>query len=656
MPQPFRLPERLNFHLPNWRPSPEWLEGMREFFRYHGILAPMVRLMRQIGFAHKALLVAAAFAAPTSFIAVMQLQTQWSQWQRAKIQYDGWHFLVKAQKLRHAIDFIPGHDTPASRQQIEQTYLALAATHDELVSTLGSKEAWSTLQAAYLKLNTPNKQDWDASQPLKQLAQATDALSDVAADQARLTLNSSPAIQMRAHILVHGIAAVSTQLEALQSLQQQASTPRSTVAPSLLAESTILKVTLNALIHDTRRLQGEDQTVSPSLPEALIAQIKQLSASVSLVATVDPEKQASVLNRIPPILQALRQHEQRLMDELGLALSQQEQAMWHQLLKLLTIVIVGTLASAYMMAAFSRVMRGGMHLIQHEVERMARGDLSGRKLPQGDDEVAHTLLSLRESLARLSDLFTVVRRGVASVSHASGDISSASESLAERIQTATDAIAGLQQGVATTLDYLESNQQCVAQAVERAHHVTADARRSRRAMTKLADVIESLQTRSREISKIVTLIDGIAFQTNLLALNASVEAAKAGPAGKGFAVVASEVRALALRVGEAAQQIGEVVNASTHETAQGQEIARTTVEAVRATEANVDDMGLILHRLAQITRDGRQNAELMGRTMGEVDSNSEQTSALVVQVAHAARELRHQSLKLAEQASRFKLG
>ncbi len=68
-------------------------------------------------------------------------------------------------------------------------------------------------------------------------------------------------------------------------------------------------------------------------------------------------------------------------------------------------------------------------------------------------------------------------------------------------------------------------------------------------------VMNALEQSASEITKVVTLIDKIAFKTQLLALNASVEAAKAGRAGKGFSVVAEEIKNLSNQVASATQTI-----------------------------------------------------------------------------------------------------
>lgn len=72
-------------------------------------------------------------------------------------------------------------------------------------------------------------------------------------------------------------------------------------------------------------------------------------------------------------------------------------------------------------------------------------------------------------------------------------------------------------------------------------------------------IIDTLNTSSKQIGKIVKVINEIAEQTNMLALNAAIEAAGAGDAGKGFAVVAGEVKELARQTAESTEEIGQQI-------------------------------------------------------------------------------------------------
>ena len=86
------------------------------------------------------------------------------------------------------------------------------------------------------------------------------------------------------------------------------------------------------------------------------------------------------------------------------------------------------------------------------------------------------------------------------------------------------------------------------------------------AVQDLSSIIYSLETRSKEISDIVTVITGISNQTNLLALNASIEASRAGANGRGFAVVADEVRKLAEQTEASAKDIAKLIGETQAET------------------------------------------------------------------------------------------
>ncbi len=92
-----------------------------------------------------------------------------------------------------------------------------------------------------------------------------------------------------------------------------------------------------------------------------------------------------------------------------------------------------------------------------------------------------------------------------------------------------------------------------------------DAAHSGEIVGQAIEAMQQIENSSQQITRIISVIDEIAFQTNLLALNAGVEAARAGDAGRGFAVVAQEVRALAQRSAEAAKEIkGLIAESQTH--------------------------------------------------------------------------------------------
>jgi methyl-accepting chemotaxis protein len=104
-----------------------------------------------------------------------------------------------------------------------------------------------------------------------------------------------------------------------------------------------------------------------------------------------------------------------------------------------------------------------------------------------------------------------------------------------------------------------------------------------------------------------------------------------------------------------AKQIGTLVAGSTAEIERGHEITQRTVGAVQATEHQMAEVNLALSQLNALTREGRQNTELMNQALDHVRDTTDGNVGLVERKSGAACELRRQSLQLNEQSARFKL-
>ncbi|KAF5088415.1 Methyl-accepting chemotaxis protein (MCP) signaling domain protein [anaerobic digester metagenome] len=300
-------------------------------------------------------------------------------------------------------------------------------------------------------------------------------------------------------------------------------------------------------------------------------------------------------------------------------------------------------------------LRAYVEEITHTLEEMSRGnfDLEITNLYCGD------FLAIKKALnqiaASLSTTLYDINVAASQVDIGAQQISDSGQALSHGTTEQASSIQELTASIEEVAAETKRNAQNANEANELAINVRSNAEVGNSQMVKMVAAMSEINDSSHNISKIIKVIDDIAFQTNILALNAAVEAARAGQHGKGFAVVAEEVRTLAARSAEAAKETTGLIEGSIDKVEVGTKIADETALGLAEILKQIEKVTDLVGRIARASNDQASEIAQINQGIEAVSQVVQTNSATAEQSAAASEELSGQAEMLKQMVDAFKL-
>lgn len=300
-------------------------------------------------------------------------------------------------------------------------------------------------------------------------------------------------------------------------------------------------------------------------------------------------------------------------------------------------------------------LSGYVDEITRVLTQMSEGNFDVLTTDNYKGEFIKIKASLDNIINTFNDVLSEINAAAQQVSNGAKQISDSAQILSqgatEQASTVEELTASMEQIASQTRNNSENAEQASAAAVA----VKDGAVGGNAQMAEMLKAMTDINNASGNISKIIKVIDDIAFQTNILALNAAVEAARAGQHGKGFAVVADEVRNLAARSSGAAKETTALIENSITKTEDGLKIAKDTANALNDIVAGVAVASDLVNKIATATNDQASAIVQINTGVTQVSQVVQHNSATAEESAAASEEMSGQAEVLKDLVSRFKL-
>ena len=285
--------------------------------------------------------------------------------------------------------------------------------------------------------------------------------------------------------------------------------------------------------------------------------------------------------------------------------------------------------------------------------KVSSGDLDFDVDVKGSDDALGN--AFKELVVENNHMLSDIRESAVQLTTGAEQVSDASQSLAQGSTQQASAIEQVTASMAEIAERTKHNAEEANEANRSVHSMREEAMAGDHHMKEMIAAMTEINVASENISKIIKVIDDIAFQTNILALNAAVEAARAGVHGKGFAVVAEEVRNLAGKSASAASETAELIEDSIKKVEHGSNLAEQTASSLTEIIKTVDNIVSLIDSIAVASSDQATAVSKIDQAISQVSQVVQTNSATSEQCAAASEVLSNQALSLRTMIGRYKL-
>lgn len=353
------------------------------------------------------------------------------------------------------------------------------------------------------------------------------------------------------------------------------------------------------------------------------------------------------------------------------------QPVWNSaIILLISSFILGGVAIFFIV----RSITIGLRRLVDFSEKVSEGDLTETLETKSKDEIGDLTRSFSKMSESLRDVIRAVQQSVDNVASASEELtasasqtsqatehitmsieqfSNGNEAQNEKVESSTNQLVAMNEGLQdmsqTSSEVAAVSIQSTEAAGQGGRIVESTASQMKHIDTSVQEaeqVMKELEYKSKDITSILNVINGIADQTNLLALNAAIEAARAGESGRGFSVVAEEVRKLAVQSADSAKEIEKLIQEIVLEIAKSQDMFKAVNREVNAglgmtEEAKesfrhiyeaAEGMSKKLTQLNDTAIDLSSGSKLVSQAMQEMRQVSRESAANIQDIAASAEE------------------